>query len=91
MNEKWQASLAVLVFGLVVALGCVAFAANLDRTDTRGPRGKVTQKMWVQEFWQAGEKLYPARFCLELNHREEVCFRDENIWNSYGIGDWYGG
>lgn len=54
-----------------------------------GPSGKVTNKMWVQEFWQGGEQLYPARWCLELNNRDEVCIPEQD-WNKINVGEWYG-
>jgi hypothetical protein len=81
----WNAGVAALCLGAAIA----ATVIYMPRDEpTKGPEGKVTQKMWVQEFWQAGEQLYPARWCLELNYRDEVCIPESN-WNQYSIGDWY--
>lgn len=81
---------ALLALSLLCVVGLFALIFTMDRTrHWNGPTGKVTQKMWVQEFWQAGEQLYPARWCLELNYRDEICI-PENDWNKISIGDWYG-
>lgn len=83
-------NLLLLSTCLALLIGAMVYVIHRDNTDgpRKGPSGRVTQKMWVQEFWQAGEQLYPARWCLELNYRDEVCIPESN-WNKYSIGDWY--
>lgn len=79
----------MLSLSVLILFGAALITAVGPEPAWTGPRGKVTQKMWVQEFWQNGEQLYPARWCLELNDRDEVCI-PESDWNKIAIGDWYG-
>lgn len=79
----------VMTVTLIGFMAATIYSAGHRAQHWTGPSGKVTQKMWVQEFWQAGEQLYPARWCLELNYRDEVCI-PESDWNKISIGDWYG-
>lgn len=89
-NEHRMTVIAFWVMTVICVATLVALVAtNRDDRHWNGPAGKVTQKMWVQEFWQNGEQLYPARWCLELNYRDEVCI-PESDWNKISIGDWYG-
>jgi hypothetical protein len=84
-RESW----VVLALSVLILFGAILATLLRPEPTWNGPRGKVTQKMWTQEFWQAGERLYPARWCLELNYRDEVCV-PESDWNKIAIGDWYG-
>lgn len=90
MREQRSIAIAFWCMAItcLILIGIV-FNEARNKPHWTGPSGKVTQKMWVQEFWQAGEQLYPARWCLELNYRDEVCI-PESDWNKISIGDWYG-
>lgn len=91
MRREGSGIAAFYLCGIAIGIMIgVIIGVLADDNDNKGPRGKITQKMWVQEFWQGGEKLYPDRYCLELNYRDEVCFGDIETWNKYGIGDMYG-
>lgn len=84
----------ILVFGSIlsiflVAASYLAITGKIGPNESHsGPSGHITEKIWTQEFWQNGELLYPARFCLELNFRDEVCI-PESDWNNYSVGEWY--
>jgi len=67
---------------------CLAVSAS-EEPKYSGPAGVVTDKLWVDDYWEGSEQLYPERFCLELNHREEVCI-PEGYWKTITVGDWYG-
>lgn len=77
--------------GIVLAVVAVSILAGCQGAKSKPsqPKGKVTQKMWVDDYWVAGEQLYPQRWCLELNYRDEVCI-PEKSWKTFKIGDWFG-
>lgn len=93
MNEKDDNSIVyrigVVALGLVLGLLFFAYVDGDRSREHPIPEGIVTNKLWVDEYWEAGEQLYPERWCFELNYREEVCV-PEKYWNQYTIGDWYG-
>ena len=89
-RRYWREYHAEIVsFAVLILVGVLAWCAVDNRTaPEKGPSGRITNKMWVQEFWQNGEQLYPARWCLELNYQDEVCIPEVN-WNNYSVGEWY--
>lgn len=88
-KEIWTEAAMILAAMMLAGTAVAGVMATWEpKAPEKGPSGRVTDKMWVQEFWQAGEQLYPARWCLELNYRDEVCIPESN-WNNYSIGDWY--
>lgn len=91
MNPHRGDVATTFILGASIGLSILMILFMLAHDDRHwnGPSGKVTNKMWVQEFWRAGQQLYPARWCLELNYRDEVCI-PESDWNKIAVGDWYG-
>ncbi len=79
--------LVVILFGLA-GLGGYAISEG-RKQEYNGPQGLVTNKLWVDDYWEGSEQLYPERFCLELDHREEICI-PEGYWKSINVGDMYG-
>jgi hypothetical protein len=73
---------------LIMSGALIAFMVRSNHVYT-GPEGRVTDRFWSEEFRENGELLYPERWCLILDNRDEVCV-PKKIYDKLPVGSWMG-